>query len=86
MRVNGEIDLAKGDKLMLDDADWAEVLRKKGQRPDDEGESYEVNDTQLLLSDSRITFNYQVSRDSLILTERRSGVRVEMKRIAMLEE
>lgn len=85
-RVNGDIDLAKGDKLLLDDADWAEVVRKRGQRPDDEGESYEVNDTQLLLSDSRITFNYEVARDRLILTERRSGVRVEMKRVAMLEE
>lgn len=85
-RINGEIDLARGDRLLLDDGDWAEVVRKRGQRPDDEGESYAVNDTQLLLADSRITFNYEVARDRLILIERRSGVRVEMKRVAALEE
>lgn len=81
VRINGEIDLAKGDRLVLKD-DWAEIVRKRGPRPDDEGEGYQSNDTQLLLTDSRITFRYRVGRDSLVLTEPASGVRVALRRVA----
>ncbi len=84
VRINGDVDLARGDRIVLNDGDWAEIVRKR-PRPDDEGEGYLANDNQLQLSDSKITFNYRVRQDSLVLTERGSGIRLSLRRVAMAD-
>ncbi|MGR4866380.1 vWA domain-containing protein [Caulobacter sp. LARHSG274] len=72
----GDIDLRRGDRIEFGaDADVV-VHRRTGQGFEaDEPETYRIQAGQVAFEDSKIVFDYRLSRpDGLVLTDRKSGV------------
>ncbi|NEX92626.1 VWA domain-containing protein [Caulobacter sp. 17J65-9] len=82
VRVEGGIDLTRGDRLQLTEDNEAVITRLNG---DDEYESFRANNSQLVLDDSNLVFAYRVSAQTLTLTEAETGVELRLKRTSAAE-
>ena len=74
-RINGEIDLKRGETLEF-------TPDNNLLRLDEDDEEYQSNEKQIYLPESDVVFHYQIKGDKLTLHHRRANVWVRLKRDA----
>ena len=82
VRADVGIDLRRGDQLALTGEQQAVITRlSSGKAVVDEPEDYEINDKQILLTDSRIVFGFRLNDRKLTLTDAKTGTTVVLRRM-----
>ena len=82
VRADVGIDLRRGDQLALNGEQQAVITRlSSGKAVVDEPEDYEINDRQILLTDSRIVFGFRLNDRKLTLTDAKTGTTIVLRRM-----
>lgn len=79
----GQVDLRRGDRLSLSaDNDLQVSHRRHGVLTDDPAESYQANNRQLMMTDSKLVFDYDITATRLVLRQTDQDVVVRLRRVA----